>query len=192
MCEKWLLWNHAYSLWLEHRFLFQWYSAVIHSKRSEGFLLIKLSKVWIIHFICWGLISFLSYKHEYEICFKNTGIKLWIHTNNWYTSLLIFQNIYGYTCIIPFMIGYKFCLTSRICFALVSLVVKEFWGVDNTINILSMEIAFFFFTFWINFMKTTLSTVVEESVCIHTLRHTNKCVIHVKLIINYGLSYLLS
>lgn len=192
MCEKWLLWNHAYSLWLEHRFLFQWYSAVIHSKRSEGFLLIKLSKVWIIHFICWGLISFLSYKHEYEICFKNTGIKLWIHTNNWYTSLLIFQNIYGYTCIISFTIGYKFCLTSRICFALVSLVVKEFWGVDNTINILSMEIAFFFFTFWIIFMKTTLSTVVEESVCIHTLRHTNKCVIHVKLMINYGLSYLLS
>lgn len=80
VCEKWLLWNHAYSLWLEHRFLFQWYSAVIHSKRSEGFLLIKLSKVWIIHFICWGLISFLSYKHEYEICFKNTGIKLWKYT----------------------------------------------------------------------------------------------------------------
>lgn len=29
-------------------------------------------------------------------------------------------------------------------------------------------------------MKTTLSTVVEESVCIHTLKHTNECVIHVK------------
>lgn len=188
MCEKWLLWNHAYSLWLEHRFLFQWYSAVIHSKRSEGFLLIKLSKVWIIHFICWGLISFLSYKHEYEIWNKIMKI----HTNNWYTSLLIFQNISGYTCIVSFTIGYKFCLTSRICFALLSLVVKEFWGVDNTINILSMEIAFFLFTFWINFTKTTLSTVVEESVCIHTLRHTNKCVIHVKLMINYGLSYLLS
>lgn len=194
MCEKWLLWNHAYSLWLEHRFLFQWYSAVIHSKRSEGFLLIKLSKVWIIHSICWGLISFLSYKHEYEICFKNTGMKLWKYTQitDQYTSLLIFQNIYGYTCIISFTIGYKFCLTSRIYFALLSLVVKEFWGVGNTINILSMEIAFFLFTFWINFTKTTLSTVVEESVCIHTLRHTNKCVIHVKLIINYALSYLLS
>lgn len=77
MCEKWLLWNHAYSLWLEHRFLFQWYSAVIHSKRSEGFLLIKLSKVWIIHSIYWGLIIFHSLV---EICFKNTGIKLWKYT----------------------------------------------------------------------------------------------------------------
>lgn len=167
MCEKWLLWNHAYSLWLEHRFLFQWYSAVIHSKRSEGFLLIKLSKVWIIHFICWGLISFLSYKHEYEICFKNTGIKLWIHTNNWYTSLLIFQNIYRYTCIISFTIGYKFCLTSRICFALVSLVVKEFWGVDNTINILSMEIAFFFFYLLNKFYENNTFNSCRR-ICLHT------------------------
>lgn len=90
-----------------------------------------------------------------------------IHTNNWYTSLLIFQNIYGYTCIIPFMIGYKFCLTSRIYFALLSLVVKEFWGVDNTINILSMEIAFFFFYLLNKFYENNTFNSCRR-ICLHT------------------------
>lgn len=60
VCETWLLWNHAYSLWLQHRFLFEWYYAVIHSWTSEGFLLIKLSQVWIIHSICWFFFLFHS------------------------------------------------------------------------------------------------------------------------------------
>lgn len=90
-----------------------------------------------------------------------------IHTNNWYTSLLIFQNISGYTCIISFTIGYKFCLTSRICFALLSLVVKEFWGVDNTINILSMEIAFFFIYLLNKFYENNTFNSCRR-ICLHT------------------------
>lgn len=91
-----------------------------------------------------------------------------INTNNWYTSLLIFQNIYGYTCIISFTIGYKFCLTSRIYFALLSLVVKEFWGVDNTINILSMEIAFFFFFYLLNKFYENNTFNSCRRICLHT------------------------
>lgn len=86
----------------------------------------------------------------------------------------------------------KFCLISWIYFVFFSFVVKEFWGVDNIlINILLMEIVFFLFIFWINFMKIVFLIVVEEFVCIYMFRYMNKCVIYVKLIINYGLLYLL-
>lgn len=90
-----------------------------------------------------------------------------IHTNNWYTSLLIFQNIYGYTCIISFTIGYKFCLTSRIYFALLSLVVKEFWG-GGQYNKYSVDGNSFFFIYLLNKFYENNTFNSWRRFCLHT------------------------
>lgn len=40
-------------------------------------------------------------------------------------------------------------------------------------------------------MKIIFLIVVEEFVCIYMFKYMNECVIYVKLMINYGLLYLL-